>query len=174
MKTFKVATLSNYVTLGDPFTAILSTLPSIFNLFSKTPLSMNDLNVIFPGSGYWTTALKTYLMQHIAWKDDKLQANLDQKLKAFIQNVYSKSECLEERGAGCFQIKTYPDVYECDACTQKFFNVLEQEKKSGGYSPVGKYPGTLFGGSSLSTYLPWIVGGGILILLLNKKKRGRK
>lgn len=171
---FEIQTLSNkqynlrdYSRLGfDPFSVILGAIPGILNLFSKTPLSRNDLNQIFPGNGYWTSNLKNHLMQHIAWKDENLPTNIDVKMKAYIGDVYRRAKCMDLPGS-CFDNHPYPGVDECPECTNRFYKELQNEKL--GTNQNAPYP---TGGFNYQTLL--LVGGGVLLLLALNKKKSRK
>lgn len=172
---FQIATLSSRLGQApgvDPISILIGAIPGLFNLFGKNPVTLDELNKLFPGNGYWTASLKNYLMQHIAWIDDAFPRHVDQKMRAFIQNVYSKSQCTSERAAGCFQVRTYPDVYECEACTSKFLQTLQQEQTTGGSQPFGQYPGGMFPGT-ISMNDIFLYGGIaiVAILLLKSKKR---
>lgn len=179
MQKFKLGTLSdsqtveNFPRLRDPFTVILSAIPSILSIVGKTPLTLNDLNAVFPGNGYYTTALKTFLLTQIAWKDDLLTKHIDMKMKAYIQKFYSFEKCQDLRAAGCFAIKSYPDVYECDECTQRFYNELQAEGGIIKTAGTPGYPGTIFSGD-INWQTIALIGGGLFLLLAVTKKRKRK
>ena len=154
--------LKNYVRLRektktmDPVAVILGIgglIPSLFpNLFGAERLTMDHLNRLFPGSGYYTMQYKNYLLQRIRYLKD-VERDLHMYTGQFIE---SKPEICNG-GTG-------------QTCWQNFYKILQQEQYSGGTQPVGNVLGA---GFDFQTLL--LVGGGALLLLaLTKKKRSKK
>jgi hypothetical protein len=172
-KLFEIQTLSEchkptLSALGqDPFTALIALIPSILNIFGNTPLTMADLDKIFTGNGQWTVALKQHLLNNIAWVDENLQKNIDQKMKAFISGSFAQTYCQQELNSGCFQHISYGDVLECPACTTKFYEVLQKEKV--GWGTPSPYPGNTL---NLTTLV--LIGGGVFLLVMASKKKGKR
>lgn len=162
MKLFEIQTLSDnirlkdYGRLADPvtvITGIATVLPSLFpNLFGTEKLTMEHLNRLFPGNGFYTTQYKNYLLQKIKYLKD-VERDLHMYTGQFIE---SKPEiCAGGTGQTCWQ---------------NFYTILQKEAQTGGTQPVGNVFGA---GINYETLL--LVGGGVLLLLaLTKKKRTRK
>lgn len=148
--------LADYGRLADPVTVItgISTiLPSLFpNMFGSERLTMDHLNRLFPGSGYYTMQYKNYLLQRIRYLKD-VERDLHMYTGQFIE---SKPEiCAGGTGQTCWS---------------NFYKILQQEQYSGGTSPVGNVYGSGFDFQTLA-----LVGGGVLLLvMLTKKKRRSK
>lgn len=148
--------LADYGRLADPvtvITGIATVLPSLFpNLFGTEQLTMDHLNRLFPGSGYYTMQYKNYLLQRIKYLKD-VERDLHMYTGQFIE---SKPEICNG-GTG-------------QTCWSNFYKILQQEQYSGGTRPVGNVFGSGFDFTTLA-----LVGGGVLLLLaLTKKKRSKK
>jgi len=166
METFKIQTLSDrnyinnhsYTRLADPVTVIMgigTILPSLFpNLIGSELNSYAVLDKLFPGSGFWTTKYKNYLLTKIKYVKD-IQRDLHQYTGEFIEQNLN-SIC-----PGC----------QGTAAWQAFYKLLQQEGLTGGQSPVGNVFGAGFDPSMLL-----LIGGGVLLLfaLTKKKKKNKK
>lgn len=157
MKNFKIQTLSDYGRLSDPATVILgisSILPSIFpNLIGSELTTMETLNKLFPGNGYWTVQYKNYLLPRIKYVKD-IQRDLHMYTGQFIEKNQS-AICPGKGGTDCWSA---------------FYALLQKEAVSGGLSPVGNI---YVSGFNYQTLL--LVGAGIFLLVaLTKKKSSKK
>ena len=169
MRSFKIQTLSDSYKLGfDPVTiltagtAVLSQLfPNLFS--SRTPLTKEKIEAIFPGSGYWTVQLKNYLLEHTQWTVDMKYWYPFGTSAGYIKDF------------AYLNYKTY-----CPTCANfgiegwpAFQKILQQEQTPGG-SPGGLFPGYQ-SEVPLSQYL--LFGGIALTLVLlgrNKKRSSKK
>jgi len=162
MKKFTIQTLQDGETPMDPITIItggVALVSSIFpNLFGggRKKLTSSDWLQLLPGSGYWTSALRSHLSKTIHYDSDL--KNMEEFTKYFVDE--NKTQICG--GTPC----SFTDAF------QKFAQILKQEKMTGGSSPVGSYPGGI-GGASIN-YNEIIVYGGIALLaitLLSKSKK---
>jgi hypothetical protein len=155
---FEIQTLSarNYKRLADPITVITgiaTIIPSLFpNLFGSELLTMQHLEKLFPGNGFWTVKYKNHLLQRIKYLKD-VSRDLHQYTGEFIE-MNQQSICPGTGGTNCWQA---------------FYKLLQKESVSGGYDPVGN----IYGGGFDFTTLA-LVGGGVLLLLALTKKKSRK
>lgn len=165
MRKFNIVTLSSDQKLSDPVTVItggIALLTSLFpNIFggSRKRLSNEDWLTLIPGAGYWTTQLREYLKTRIHYDVD------------FTTNVlpFSKHFANLQRDAGGF----------CNGCSndaayQKLLNVLNQEKSTGGNSPVGVTPGGYGLTTDWNSLIPLAIGGLVLVAIMKSPKRGKK
>lgn len=160
---FSIQTLQdNGGTPMDPITIItggVGLLSSIFpNLFGggRRRLTNADWLQLFPGSGYWTTALRKKLQSSIHYDSDL--KNIEEFTKYFVDE--NKAQICG--GAPC----SFTNAFS------KFAQILQQERVTGGNYPVGNYPGGIGGGSI--NYQEILIYGGIAILaitLLSKSKK---
>ena len=154
MNKFKIQTLSDYGRLSDPATVILgisSIIPSLFpNLIGSEQTTMEVLNKLFPGNGYWTVQYKNYLLPRIKYVKD-IQRDLHMYTGQFIE-INQSAICPGKGGTDCWTA---------------FYSLLQKESLTGGSSPVGNVFGT---GFDLQTVL--LVGAVILVaVVITKKKR---
>ena len=155
-KLFEIQTLSSYQRLADPvtvITGIATILPSLFpGLMGSERLTMDHLNKLFPGNGFYTSQYKNWLLQRVKYLKD-LERDLHMYTGKFIEANMS-AFCNGGTGSQCWQ---------------GFYKVLQTESVTGGSQPVGNIFG---GGFDYQTLL--LIGGGVLLLALLSKKKSRK
>lgn len=155
---FKIATLSDR--LSDPITVITSiatVLPSLFpNLVGSERLTMDHLNQLFPGNGFYTVKYKNYLLSKIKYLKD-VQRDLHHYTGEFIE---------QNKSAFC---PNYVPGGDGTVCWQGFYKILQKESLTGGMQPVGNVFGS---GFDLTTLL--LIGGGAVLLLALTKRKGKQ
>jgi hypothetical protein len=172
MKYFKIQTLQDGENGMDPLailTAGAGVLTSIFpNLFNtRTKLTRAMVDQIFPGSGYWTVKLKSYLLGHTDWTVDM------RYWYPFEQNGGTNPGYIR----GFVNENKQEICGNCDSATAwlKFQDLLRAEGSGygsgSGSGGGGSFPG--YGSLPLNTYL---IAGGVVVLaiLLGSKKKGKK
>jgi len=171
---FRIATLSNNARLSEPVAIITAGVGLIQSLFpnflsSPEPLSDSELNKLFPGSGYWTTQIKSYLKAKTKWKRDMAYWFPGTYGGAYSRG-YIAQFVLENRNAIC------PGVQDncwsgtvCEVCMEKFNSLLSAEQLGGGT----QFPG-MTAGFDMQKLL--LYGGGALLLfaLLKSSKKSNK
>ena len=170
MRPFKIQTLSDrsYSRLGDPVTIItgsVALLGQLFpNIFGGSRIRMTDAMwlQIIPGNGYWTDRLRNYLKTKIHFNTDVQkvvagtggQTNLQWATKAFVNENQSLL------GFGSDQM-------------DKFYERLRIEGRGGGTQTGG--PPSYLPGLGFSIPTEWLlIGAGVLVVILSKKRRRRK
>ena len=178
---FDIVTLSDYQTLKDPVTVITAgtaLLSSLFpNLFGQNRklLTTNDWIQLIPGSGYWTTKLRSFLSARIKYDVDlgNMQAlTIDfvfENRSLICPDVPVSSQCWNNPGTGL-----YAGQGSCPECMTKFYAILKQETQTGGMSPVGQTPGGIGQTLNLNALIPLAIAGVVLVAALKTKKKTRK
>jgi hypothetical protein len=175
MRPFKIQTLSDrsYSRLGDPIvvstviTAGASLLGQLFpNIFGGTRKRLNDQDwlQLIPGNGLWTTRLRNYLKAIIKYDTDltKIVAGTGEtNLQVFTR--YFAYENKIALGLG-----SYPNNKTIEP---PFFDILKKEASG---IPSSNVPGYI-SGTGFSIPTEWLlIGAGVLVLVMAKKKRRRK
>jgi len=190
-RTFTIATLADNNRLGEPISILTAGLglatqlfPNIFGS-NRRALTSADWDKLFPGNGYYSVLLKTYLSQRIKYDVDTKflypfnhqGINMRGAIADFV--VANAAQICPDytAGAGGTNRACWSDGRNelvCQPCMTIFSKILQQEQYSGGNQPVGQYPGGMFSGTlDMSTIL--LVGGGLLALvLLSKKSKAKK
>ena len=169
---FKIQTLRDGGTPMDPVTIItggVALVSSIFpNLFGggRKALTSSDWNNLLPGSGYWTSLLRSYLSKSIKYDSDI--KNMEKFTGYFVWD--NRQTICPETPSSCFP---YDNPHLCPECMNKFFNLLKKESVTGGNSPVGQFPGGV-GTLDLTTLLLFGAGIVAVIAVAKKKKRSNK
>ena len=142
----------------DPATIIMGGLAILQqfapNLFGggRRKLTPADWEQLFPGNGSWTVRLRNRLAATIQYDSDL--GNIELFTRYFVVDNQA-GIC----GAGV----------DFSTCYTKFLEILQEEKFTGGKSPVGRVPG--YGGTiDYASLLPYAIGGVVLIYLMKKKK----
>lgn len=158
---FDIITLSaRHKRLNDPVTiltggvAVLTQLfPNIFGGGRKR-LTNDDWLQLIPGAGYWSTRLREYLKTRIHYDVD------------FSRNVlpFSQQFAFDNRATICGSKNN-------EQCYAAFLELLKTESLTGGQSPIGVTPGGVGLGLDYSTLIPIALGGVLLVMLMNKKKK---
>jgi len=168
-KLFGIMTLSDNNRLNDPvsvITAGVTLLSSLFpNIFGggRKRLTDADWLELIPGSGYWTTALRNKLKSAINYNN-----NLD-NIQPFTRYFVD-----EHRSEIIPTLPPYPaqiNETQYQAAFTKFMKILEQERNTGGTSPIGQTPGGIGGTLDYSTIVPLAIGAFALIMVMKSKKR---
>lgn len=163
---FEILTLSDcvgcestYSNLGDPVSIIVGGVAVIQGLFpnifggGRRELTSADWTQMFPGAGAWTVRLRNYLARTIHYDSDL--GNIEEFTRNF---VYENMGSL----AGANFTEKYSN----------FLAIIQQEKFSGGTSPIGNIPGYV-AGINYQQLIPYALGGLVLVFLLKRKKGGR-
>lgn len=168
---FDIVTLSSRDRgLADPVSVItggVAILSQIFpNIFGggRRRLNNQDWLQLFPGAGYWTTALRNYLESRIHYDVDL--KNIQPFTNDFIWD--NRKQICPGVPDSCW---TYNQPGSCLECVQALYKALDQEKKTGGNSPVGLTPGGIGQTIDWSLVAPLAIGGVFLALAIKKKKR---
>jgi hypothetical protein len=175
MRPFKIQTLSDrsYSRLGDPITVITGSVALLSQLFpnifggTRRRLTEQDWLQIIPGNGYWTSGLRNYLKGIIKYDTDvtKIVAgtgktNLEWMTYGFV--TQNKFNLYGPQGCSNFQ-----------DCMPAFYEILKKEAVGGGQQtggPPGYLPGV---GFSIPT--EWLlIGAGVLVVIMSKKRKRRK
>lgn len=155
--------------LGDPVSVITAGVTLLSQLFpnifggGRKRLTDADWLELIPGSGYWTTALRNHLKSAIHYNN-----NVD-NIQPFTR--YFVDEHRSEIYPG---LPPYPgqiNETQYQAAFSKFMKILDQEKYSGGTSPVGNTPGGVGGTIDYSTLIPIAIGAVALVLIMKSKKK---
>jgi hypothetical protein len=167
MRPFKIQTLSDrsYSRLGDPVTVItgsVALLSQFFpNIFGGTRRRLTDQDwlQLIPGNGLWTTRLRNYLKGIIKYDTDvtKIVAGTGEtNLQLFSRYfIYENKQAL---GLG-----SYPNNKTIEP---PFFEIIRKEQMGGGVIPP-------FPPSGIPT--TWLlIGAGVLVVILSKRKRKRR
>jgi len=163
--------MTNKNNLNDVVTILTSAAGLISQLFpklfgqNKKVLTQSDWLTIIPGSGYWTTELRTYLAARI--KNDTALSRVQEYTKYFVDEHRHDIDSNLPPYNATISSEQFNNVLN------KFLTILEQEKYSGGTYPVGQTPGGFGSTINYSTLLPIALGGLILVAAM-KKKRGRR
>lgn len=175
-KNFKITTLSANNRLGDIIgiitggTALLSELfPSIFGGGRKL-LTPADWLSLIPGSGYWTVQFREYLKSRI-----KYDVDFTTWARSFTMDFIwnRKNQICPEVPESCWNYTAANDPnggFQCIQCLQAFNSILQQEKITGGSSPVGNIPGYSTGGLNWSILLP----AGLVLFAIVAAKKNKK
>lgn len=151
---FDIITLSDYARLSDPVSIILGSttvISQIFpNILPAERTTEADLLKLFPGSGQVTARFRNYLLNRIKYKKD------------ISRDLYYYTEMFVKE-----HINEFGGVWGQQAL-DNFYAVLRREA-SGGGSQI--YPNVY--GTNWQEYIPYIIAGGALILLLGNRK-GKK
>jgi len=160
--------------LGDPVSVILggvqvigSILP---NLMGAEKATAADFEKLFPGSGFWTVKFRNYLQSAIKYKKDIPRDLLMYTVQFVADN--NNSIC-----PGTYTFQQQPGTNPggggasgWNPCIEKFYSILRREAATGGVSPIGNVaPG--LSGINWTEMLPYAIGGIVLIVLLQSKKR---
>ena len=156
--------------LGDPVTVItagVSLLSQIFpNIFggSRKRLTQSDWLELIPGNGYWTTKLRNHLAGVIHYNTDVNKINAQcgyiTNLQCFTQHFVSQNKVAMGLGQ-----------YSGDLLMQKFYQLLETERLTGGTQPGGQVP-QFISGAGMSIPLEWLLIGGLgLAFVLSRGRR---
>ena len=152
----------------DPFAVITGGIGVLSNLFpnifggARKKLTSADWLQLIPGSGHWTTKLRNYLAIRIHYDVDAV-ANIQPFTVTFVWNNGAQI-CGHAKGtwgaAG-------PDTEQ--KCMQRFFDILREEQRTGGTSPIGQTPGGF--GSTINYESLILLGGGLLLAMAVFKKK---
>lgn len=184
MQKFKIQTLSTCnrvpTKLGfDPTIVItggLTVAQQLFpNLFgsNRRPITDQDWDSLFPGGGYWSTLLKSYLKSRCHYDVDmKFMYPGNFGSGGSWSRGYIAQFVLENRASIC---PNQPDSCWsgtiCQPCMTAFQKILSQEGLTGGTQPAGIFPG-MSGGIDWTTIA--LIGGGIFLVAALTKKGKRK
>lgn len=170
---FKIVTLGENVSLseGDIVTGIFDyAINQITKLLGgrTDQITAQHWLQAMPGSGYWTTKYRNYLIKHFYYSD------MLHKIPTFTQ--YFVHENLFELSDGKYQnLSTSPIQGELGSYVAKFYKILEKERGNSNIGTPGpdyKTAGFNFSnGSDLQTILLIGAGIGLLFAVINKKKR---
>ena len=175
---FDILTLSsNYRRLKDPLTILTSgvaVLTQIFpNIFGGGRKRLTDdmWLELLPGAGYWTNELRSYLKKHIHYDVD-----FQKNVKPFTLNFVAENNAQICPGTYTFQNPPGNNPGGGGAagwlpCYERLLQILQQEKYTGGTSPVGITPGGYGLTANYQTLVPIAIGAAALILLMKSKKR---
>ena len=170
---FNIMTLQDNYRLGDPVTIItagVGILSSLFpNIFGGNRKRLTDADwlQLFPGSGYWTSALRNDLKTHIHYDVD-FPGNVSDFTKYFVDR--KRSDIIPS-------LPAYPATITGEQYQQAYKTFLEYlalEKQTGGNSPVGQVPGGYGQTVDWSKFIPIAIGGIVLIVAMKNKKGSRK
>lgn len=165
-KVFMKNNLNDVVTILTSAAGLLSQIfPNLFG-GGKKKLNESDWLTIIPGAGYWTTELRNYLKTKI--QNDTALSRVQEYTRYFVD---------EQRSNIDSKLPAYPAYItpeKFNQAYQKFLAILEQEKLTGGTSPVGLVPGGMGSTLNITALAPLLIGGVILYAAMRKKKRGRK
>lgn len=167
---FDIVTLSSRDRgLADPVSIItggVAVISQIFpNIFGggRKRLTNEDWIQLMPGSGFWTTKLRNYLQARIHYDVDL--KNIQPFTGAFTWD--NRKQICPNVPDSCF---SYNQPDSCIECNQALYKILEEERKTGGVSPVGLTPGGIGQSINWSLVAPIALGGIVLALALKKKK----
>lgn len=158
---FDIITLSSkHSRLNDPVTIITSGIAVLSQLFpnifggGRKQLTNDDWLQLIPGAGYWSTRLREYLKTRIRYDVD------------FSRNVlpFSQQFAFDNRATIC-------GTKNNEQCYAAFLELLRTESQTGGQSPIGITPGGIGQTINYSTLVPIAIGGVLLVLLMNSKKK---
>lgn len=149
---FDIITLSDYTRLSDPVSIILgatTVISQIFpNILPAERTTEADLLKLFPGSGQMTARFRNYLLSKIKYKKD-ISRDLYYYTEMFVKEFISE----------------FGGVWNQQAL-DNFYGILRREAAGGG-SQI--YPNVY--GTNWQEYIPYIIAGGALLLLLGNRKR---
>lgn len=180
MRKFEIVTLSdrqNFQNLGDPITILTGTvgvLSSIFpNIFGggRKRLTPDMWREMLPGSGYWSTKLRTYLATRIHYDVD-----VERNILPFTMQFVADNN--QEICPGTYTFQNPPGtnpggggVAGWQPCYQTLIAKINQEKSTGGNAPIGQTPGGFGSTLDYSTLVPIAIGGVVLVALMKSKKK---
>jgi len=157
--------LNDVVTILTSAAGLLSQIfPNLFG-GGKKKLNDSDWLTIIPGAGYWTTELRNYLKTKI--QNDTALSRVQEYTRYFVD---------EQRSNIDSNLPPYPAYISSEKFNQvytKFLSILEQEKLTGGTSPVGLVPGGMGSTFNIQALAPLLIGGIALVALMKSKKRKR-
>ena len=103
---------------------------------NRIKLTSTDWNKAFPSNGYWTTKLKNYLANHIAYNVD--WGNIKQFTLYFIDE--NQSELTGGRYVWSGTAGNHSNQEEFDAIVSSFYNKLQTEASSSNGATVSGVP----------------------------------
>jgi len=177
-KLFDIATLSDRPSnlgqgegdlgIGGLLGTAIGIFNSIWNLFGRTKLTDAHLREMFPGNGYWIVKYRQNINSRIEYLDDNFEGILRNVTSDFIRD--NRREICPECDDSTFNRVTYVwqgvKGMESPCCNEAFSRLLRGlDPKEGIRSAGGLLP---FQGGG-SEYVPYIIGGIILIMILKKK-----
>lgn len=168
MKNFEIVTLSDhnenqYGSLGqlDPIGGIIKDIFGLFGGGGRRKLNAEDWREMFPANGEWTNKLRRYLSNTIHYNVDL--GNVEQFTAYFAD---------ENRRILCTADKLTPSGGQISGCALKKLMELLNSERSG--KPIVEQgivpsPYQFAGAFNINAYLPFIIGGVLLLFFINKK-----
>jgi hypothetical protein len=175
---FDILTLSSsHRRLKDPITILtagVAVLGQIFpNIFGGGRKRLTDEMwlELLPGAGYWTNELRSYLKTRIHYDVD-----FAKNVKPFTMQFVADNNAAICPGTYTFQNPPGTNPGGGGAagwlpCYERLLQLLQQEKYTGGTSPIGITPGGYGLTADYSTILPLAIGAVALVFLMKSKKK---
>ena len=168
MKNFEIVTLSDhnrnsYRSLGQVDT-IGGIIRDIFGLFGgggRRKLNAGDWREMFPANGEWTNKLRRYLA-------DKIHYNVDLNNVEEFTNYFAS----DNRYKLCTPDQLNPSGGQIGGCAlKKLMEILASERSGKPIIQTGVIPSPyqFAGAFNFGAYLPLLIGGAILLFVINKK-----